>query len=129
MAKTSLADLQAIVDTEVSVYFNSTAPVLTGLFVGFRNDYQFFIVQDLVDPTIEHLVSDFAYITLGPAPVPPAGVDVTEGELVEVTFDNQGPDLTVTGLVVAVDAEVGVVEIDDGVNNIICKDFWKIKRL
>lgn len=118
-----------LVDEVVTVHFNTSAPTLTGFFKGFRNNYQFFIVQDQVDSNIEHLVQDFAYMTSGAVP-PPAevAVDVVVGDSVTVKFERNNQE-DVTGTVTATDAALGIVEVDDGVNLIICKDFWKIIKL
>jgi hypothetical protein len=116
------------VDATVTVFFNSTAPSLTGLFKGFRDDFNFFIIQDSVDPLIEHLVKDFAYVTSNGQP-PAGNIDIQGGELIEVTFDNQGPNIMVTGTVTAVDPNNAIIVINDGFNDILCKDYWTIKRL
>ena len=56
------------IDETVTVFFNSALPSITGTFKGFRNNNQYFVVADVGDPTIEHLVQDFAYATTGPTP-------------------------------------------------------------
>lgn len=55
-------------------------------------------------------------------------ITVDIGDLVEVRFDNGAPH-TETGTVTRINSVLGIIEIDNGVNSVVCKDFWTITKL
>jgi hypothetical protein len=80
------------------------------------------------DPVTTTLyVDDFQYLYEGTPPVPPtASIEALTGSNVTVQFSNlENEDLT--GTLVASDADTGIVVVNDGANDYICKDYWSIK--
>ncbi len=85
----------------------------------------------VTDPNVVvNYIDDFQYFYKG---APPAQVDVEPGDPVEVVItireNNGNVTNSITGTVAAVNIDLGIVEVDDGVNLQVIRDWKYITKL
>jgi hypothetical protein len=115
-------------DTVIVTFEGATpTPPITGI-IRFFDATTASLSVELADTTL-YVIKNYAHFAKNLIPPPPlVTIDVAPGDLVTVAFD-QSPVLEKTGTVVAIDNANSLIEINDGFNDIVCKDFWYIIRL